>query len=526
MNKLRRENIILDPVLDRLSLITEYKELSLFKVEEYDHKLIVYRGNIPQSEALSINISLESMDKERIQFYNRLLSSESKSDENGNIRFTHVKASAVFIPILKEDGKVVAGAYLEHSEPDHFTVELAKKIQDFFVSEIRVIEAGMLLAEAMQLNAGLDSLFDIQGLLNKEMDQTRILDIVVNKAKALVFARNAYVFLNDEDGYILSAMKQTDLGDIHVGDRFRFSSIYPDYPKSRVEKPDVQQSVMSERLTHIMEQNNSLVVEIKSQDQPLGFIMVVDKLLGDFGGADYRFLSMLASITGPILQNAILYNCARNVAALEERDRLSRELHDDLAQRMAYFKVETGFIKRLLSEKNYEAIEDHRKQLDLAIDESFNNLREIIFNLREELLPDTRFLDSLSRYLYEYKRHYGLDVKFTNLVHQMPRLNQDDVAQISRIIQEGLMNVRKHASTNRAEILLRNEDRRLILQIRDDGKGFLMRDVENDTQAHFGTTIMQERAESIGGKLTIESTPSKGTMITMSLPLDREYEDE
>jgi nitrate/nitrite-specific signal transduction histidine kinase len=524
--KSRRENLILDPMLDRLKEITEYSEVSIFKIGEYDSKLIISRGSIPQSEALSVSTASLKIDKAKIQIFENFQRMVFQDDGKGSGKRYYLQTedrqkSGVFIPIHKKK-KVIAGAYLFHLKADYFTPELVGKIQDYFQAEITSLEAGMMLAEAIERNAEADYLFEAQKSLNECMDQAKILDLVVKKARELVFAHNAFIFLSQGNEYVLSAMDQVLFDDVHIGDIFCFTELFMGYPRRRVVRTGPAQSPREDAFTKLMKSSDSLAVEIVSQDQALGFLLVNDKKLIDFGKADFRVLSMLAAMTGPVLQNSILYNCARNMAALEERDRLSRELHDDLAQRMAYFKIETDMIRRYMDEGKKKSAEDHLALLDRAVDETYNTLREIIFNLREELQPNEGFLDSLTRYLVEYRRRYGLDVKLTNRAKRLPGFSLDEVAQIARIIQEGLMNVRKHAGTNRAEILLREQKESFTLQIKDEGKGFRAGDVEEDAQAHYGARIMRERAESIGGALKIKSVPGQGTTLTLSLPIERE----
>ena len=257
------------------------------------------------------------------------------------------------------------------------------------------------------------------------------------------------------------------------------------------------------------------------QDRPQGFILLTDKIVGKFGSPDNRVLSLLALMAGNLLQKVDLYRQAHYVATLEERDRLSRELHDDLAQKLAFFKMETDVVKRYTRENEKEKAISHLTMMESAIDEACSDLREEIFTLREVIQPKDGFLDSLMKYLDNYRAKYGLNVSLVNCAEAIPSFSSDEVVQISRIIQEALTNVRKHAKASHVDVVLQNQMDSFIIQVKDNGIGFHASNMEHDRNGHFGTMIMQERAECIGGFLQIDTFPSLGTSVSIKMASKR-----
>lgn len=512
LQRTRRENIILDPLMDQLRKLANYTEFTLLKYKEGNYKLILYRGYVPQSEALSLNF-----DSDVVYGY---VSFPDGRLFNDDIKIEYKPNSSVIIPILLGEERI-AVLWMRHLEPDAYSYATAREIQNFLQREIKIIEAGILYSEEIQHAAEMDSIFEVQKIVASHLDQKTMLDLIAQKARLLTFSQNAYVFLREKKWFVLAAMDQTFSPSIQSGDRLLISSLLAsDYETGRITET-LNKHFLNKILAALMKNNSNVLFPFTDQDEVKGFLLVTDKNLGHFGNDDKRVMSMLATLTGIYLENTELYKRSNYLAILEERDRLSRELHDDLAQRLAYFQMETDNVDRYLKDGKQEQAESHLTKLELAINDTCMNLREDIFNLREELLPGKNFLGSLEKYLEEYRDHYDLDVQLDNQANVIPELDSNKVAQISRIIQEALVNVRKHAHAKHVVIQLINGKNCFNILICDDGIGFRMKEIEGENHSHFGTTIMRERATSIGGKLSIDTLPEQGTSITIQIPLER-----
>jgi signal transduction histidine kinase/DNA-binding NarL/FixJ family response regulator len=225
----------------------------------------------------------------------------------------------------------------------------------------------------------------------------------------------------------------------------------------------------------------------------------------------------------------------RALAVLDERARLSRELHDGLGQVLGYINVQTQAVQTLLDKEQIDPARLNLQQLTQASYEAQADLRRHLLGLRAqgEGVPDKAalpaapsppetFFDTLSAYLAQFQTRYGL------AVHLWPRemppgllLPANVAEQVTRIIQEALTNAAKHAQATRIDVNFQAADDQVQITITDDGVGFALPDgakPETTPSGHYGLSIMRERAEQVGGTLEIHTAPGKGTHVIVILP--------
>ena len=206
-------------------------------------------------------------------------------------------------------------------------------------------------------------------------------------------------------------------------------------------------------------------------------------------------------------------------AVLEERARLSRELHDGFAQLVAYLLVRIDTVEALVgAQRDNEALTELERMRSVT-DDLYQDVRESISELRtrvsERGLPAT-----VLEYVEAYEDRHDLTVHIEGeqAAAGLPPLI---AFQLLRIIQEALANVRKHARAHNAWIMFRKLDgNRLELTIADDGQGFEPQAVAVDSsRKSFGLASMRERVDSLSGELTLDTRPGGGTRVTVSVPV-------
>ncbi|MGG1676274.1 PAS domain S-box protein [Neobacillus sp. NRS-1170] len=190
----------------------------------------------------------------------------------------------------------------------------------------------------------------------------------------------------------------------------------------------------------------------------------------------------------------------------EERKRLSRNLHDGIGQNL-YSHLIT--INRLLSEMDHPLLEQMQTEATQLIEE----IREISWELRPSVLDDLGLVPAIRSFLSRYSDHYNIDVFFECVLHR--RLAISIELTIYRIIQEALTNVRKYADVDKAKVTVREMDDIVRVMIEDTGKGFNLK----KKSPGVGLFSMDERARSVGGELTINTTPGAGTKIILEVPV-------
>jgi signal transduction histidine kinase len=199
-------------------------------------------------------------------------------------------------------------------------------------------------------------------------------------------------------------------------------------------------------------------------------------------------------------------------AAIEERARLSRELHDGLAQNLWTAKLAVGRLGAL--PRLEPEAEELCGQLDDAIDASLADARQAVMALRAGERSDRPFGELLGRNVDEFGDRFGIRAEF-ECGPGIPRLAPRVEAELLRIAQEALNNVRRHADATVVWVRAAFVAGRVVVSIRDNGRGF---DPAAAGEGAFGLTSMRERASLIGGRLSIESRPRDGTLVTIETP--------
>ncbi|PLS17860.1 histidine kinase [Bacillus sp. M6-12] len=201
----------------------------------------------------------------------------------------------------------------------------------------------------------------------------------------------------------------------------------------------------------------------------------------------------------------------------EERKKLSREIHDGPAQMMANVMMRSDLIERIYRERGGEEALKEIKDLKKMVRNALYEVRRIIYDLRPMALDDLGLIPTLKKYmatLEEYNK--TVQLSFFNLGEEK-RLPSNMEVALFRLIQESVQNALKHAEPSRITVKLELKKTHLMAVIKDDGKGF---DSSIQKEGSFGLIGMAERVELLGGELTIDSKPGKGTLVIIQVPLN------
>ncbi|MBI4330824.1 MAG: GAF domain-containing sensor histidine kinase [Chloroflexi bacterium] len=264
----------------------------------------------------------------------------------------------------------------------------------------------------------------------------------------------------------------------------------------------------------------ALAVPLKVAARPIGALMVGYYATQVFDLQDTHLLTSLANQVAIAINNAQLYERLGALSALEERELLSRELHDDLSQSLSGIGALASAASELAAQGRAE---DARQELDRLRDlagEVFLDLRQFITGLRVRPWGQHQFLGALQDFARHFAGEAGLELKL-----EVPECADKCVlsplaeVQAIRIAQEALTNTAKHAHARNlaVRVVPNGESMRIVFQ--DDGQGFDPAPV--DTQSHLGLQIMRERAELAGGRLAVVSAPGRGTSVTLELPCEK-----
>jgi signal transduction histidine kinase len=258
-----------------------------------------------------------------------------------------------------------------------------------------------------------------------------------------------------------------------------------------------------------------LGVPIVERGEVIGSLYLTDKEgAAHFDDADQAVIETLAAHAAIAIANARLHERSRELSIVEERNRLARELHDAVAQKLFATVLAAESAATLLARDRDGAAAELERVQGLAR-EAMGELRSLIFELRPASLEAEGLTTTLRKHVEVVRRVSGRDVVLR--ADGVPRLDPDAESEVFRVAQEALQNAVRHTDACRIEVRLANGDGRLMLEVSDDGAGFDPADPSLRSR-RLGLTSMEERAAALGGALEIESAPGSGTRVRLEVP--------
>ncbi len=201
-------------------------------------------------------------------------------------------------------------------------------------------------------------------------------------------------------------------------------------------------------------------------------------------------------------------------AIVDERARLARELHDGLAQTLAFLKIETARLQNYISKGDVDTVAHTLETCYRTLADAYLDTRLAIDNLNRN--PDMSLGDWLSATADDFNAVTGQDVNI--VLRGLAQTYSPAIkVQLTRIVQEALTNVRKHAEACTVTISAVQTERNLTLEVRDTGRGFCPVDIPQTS--HYGLRTMRERAELIGADFQITSKEGEGTTVSLRIPI-------
>src|SRR6266567_1152824 len=209
----------------------------------------------------------------------------------------------------------------------------------------------------------------------------------------------------------------------------------------------------------------------------------------------------------------LLYEQAQELAALQERQRLARELHDSVSQALYGIGLGAYTAREALESDPEQALASIDYVLTLA-EAGLAETHALIFELRPESLEIEGLVAALTKQVAVLRSRYKLTVDAD--LGEEPDLLMETKHALYRVAQEALHNIVKHARASKVELRLARQANEFTLEVRDNGKGF---DPAGPFPGHLGLRSMRERVTKIGGTLSIESVPGQGTCIEVRMPI-------
>lgn len=261
-----------------------------------------------------------------------------------------------------------------------------------------------------------------------------------------------------------------------------------------------------------------LAVPVRVGNQVRAVLLVASR--GDrlFNSDDEWLLTRLAVMTGIAIQNSRLHGQAQQIAILEERERLAREIHDGLAQTLGCIGMMCGAVQQRMERGQSARLQSDLAEIEQLARAAYSDAREAILGLRVSVYGGRRLVESLREYVSRFREQSKLETRLKIEPGWSDELDEACEVQVMRIIQEALSNVRKHASASTVAVELSGDDTCAKILVRDDGIGFKVEARPEQRGSHFGMSTMKERARSIGAEVIVRSAPGLGTSVLIRLP--------
>jgi len=205
----------------------------------------------------------------------------------------------------------------------------------------------------------------------------------------------------------------------------------------------------------------------------------------------------------------------REGAVAEERGMLARELHDSIAQSLAFLKIQTQLLRDAVKKGNEAARDRSMAELDVGVRECYADVRELLVHFRTRASAED-IEEALRTTLSKFGHQTGINAQLSMEGHGLP-LDADVQIQVLHMVQEALSNVRKHARATRVNVRVQRHPE-WRFEVQDNGIGFdAGRSLAPDS-LHVGLRILRERAEGISARVEVQSAPGAGTTVCIELP--------
>ncbi|NWG22210.1 MAG: GAF domain-containing protein [Chloroflexi bacterium] len=440
-------------------------------------------------------------------------------------------ASSFAVPLYIQD-KLYGGMVFYYTEPQDFHDEQIQLGLAFAEQVAVAIENARLLQETEQRRRVAESLRETLSILNTARPLDEILRHIVTQACQLLNAQAAAIHKLDTTAGMLSPQASVGLSEEYAtqirlppGQGALGQAVLTRLPVAVNDTTKVFQgqtvytaegkavsldSGLTDRLQRFPDRYGAvLAVPMSVQGEMYGGLVLYYPTPRNIQPDEIELVSMFASQASLAIENALLRAQAAEGAALAERGRLARDLHDAVSQTLFSASLIAEVLPRLW-ERSPEIAAQKLEELRQLTRGALSEMRTLLLELRPAALDEMDLADLIRHLANAFTARARLPVNLTVEGQADPPANVKAV--FYRVAQEALNNIVKHAAASQVSITLQRENNDVLLHVRDDGRGF---DPFHVSPASLGLGIMRERAETIGAHLDIRSRPGQGTLVTL-----------
>lgn len=365
-----------------------------------------------------------------------------------------------------------------------------------------------------------DTLLQVASVVGSTLDLNEVLARILDQLRRVVEYDSASVQLLEEDGLKTIAAHgfanvQQVLGVIFSpGEAPHYEVIAEGKPLTLADAPQRYPVFHRPPFSHI---HSWLGVPLRAQERIIGIIAVDRQQPGGYTEEEARLTTAFADQAALALENARLYQQAEQLAVMEERNRLARELHDSVTQSLYSLTLFAEVGRRAAEAGNLTQVVDYLIRLGQVTQQALKEMRLLVYELRASALEAEGLIGALQHRLDAVEKRAGIEARLE--MGQMMDLPAPVEEGLYRIAQEALNNALKHAQASLVIVRIKADLEGAELEVIDNGQGF------DPTQVHhsggMGLISMRERAGQLNGSLTILAKPGAGARVRINVPIRR-----
>jgi len=249
-----------------------------------------------------------------------------------------------------------------------------------------------------------------------------------------------------------------------------------------------------------------------------GKLVVTNAKVGRRWERELRFAQSILRQVAPALYSVYVFRQFRSRAGAIERARVARELHDTAIQSLISIEMQIDVLRRrAMTDPELVPEMEHIQSL---LRQEVLNLRELMQTMRPVEIGPHQFLDFIAQLVERFSRDTGVEARFVSELNEVT-MPPATCRELARVVQEGLVNIRKHSGAHSAVVTFGTQNGCWKLVINDDGCGFPFAGrfgLSELDDFRRGPTVIKERVRSVGGNLQIESTPGRGSRLEITVP--------
>lgn len=390
--------------------------------------------------------------------------------------------------------------------------DITEGVQAYQLLEQRVEERTRELSTLLEVSHNVASTLEVKRLLNLILEQVKT--VVDYTGASILLLEGEHLMLSAYQGYIAEERllhRRYPLQQDGPGRKpLIIDDVWSNTRSAQAFRDFTGSDIMESTFVGI---HSWMSIPMLLKERVIGFLTVGYEEPQYYTRRHVSVVQAIANQAAIAIENARLYEQAQELAAVEERQRLARELHDSVSQ--ALYGISLGTHTALTQlKRDPSKLADPLNYVLTLTEAALAEMRALIFELRPESLEVEGLVASLTKQAAALQARHTIAVSLDTC--DEPKLSLKSKRELHRVTQEALHNIVKHAHAHAVTLQLSCTPVSVSLEIRDNGKGF---EVEDSFPGHLGLRSMRERMERLGGTLQIKSQKGEGTTIRATLPM-------